>query len=546
MASKPIQAQEAFQDMAFPARGVDRAAGFGLQRPGTTPEGRNVRFFEPSRGRGRGGQRAGLEKHLDDALPDVIQDMNVVVHTSVDALLAGLDLTDYECDAPDTGHLESIYLPLYSCPTITCLETDPNNTFQVPCGGSGIVPNPLVRELPVLTWADPADITEGTPLTGIQLNATATDLETGATIPGAFVYTPAGGTMLNSGDDQTLSVSFTPTDTVRYRPVTATASINVTASGSGGTSIQTQPQPVELAFSLVAPTIELDMTVSVTPVELAFSLVPPTIEISAAPDTSVGVVPVELAFSLITPTIEADVTLEPEPVELGFSLVSPTIEMVAQPSVSPSPVTLAFSLVTPTVETDDFVDTILVSDTFSENTNNVPLGLHTPDIRPATFAWTSPAPVIRVRTNWAEPQNVNNQSYGIGDVGESTVSARADITPLAGASYAGFMLRSTSPLALSGILNAGTNQLAIYVSGVIVASTPFTVTLGTTYLLQFAVDSGNFFTLQVSIPTGGAVPDPILASVTATSGVNPTVTTHGIILFGNIRMDNLLITLVTV
>ena len=73
---------------------------------------------------------------------------------------------------------------------------------------------------PVLTWANPADITYGTALGGTQLDATAS-------VPGSFVYTPAAGTVLSAGANETLSVTFTPTDTTDYGPVTATAMINV-------------------------------------------------------------------------------------------------------------------------------------------------------------------------------------------------------------------------------------------------------------------------------------------------------------------------------
>ena len=73
---------------------------------------------------------------------------------------------------------------------------------------------------PVITWANPADITYGTPLSSTQLDATAN-------IPGTFIYTLAAGTVLHAGQ-QTLSVQFTPTDTSDYTDATATAVINVT------------------------------------------------------------------------------------------------------------------------------------------------------------------------------------------------------------------------------------------------------------------------------------------------------------------------------
>jgi YVTN family beta-propeller protein len=46
-------------------------------------------------------------------------------------------------------------------------------------------------------------------------------------IPGSFVYTPPSGTILGAGQGQTLSVSFTPTDTANYTSCSGTNTINV-------------------------------------------------------------------------------------------------------------------------------------------------------------------------------------------------------------------------------------------------------------------------------------------------------------------------------
>ncbi len=72
----------------------------------------------------------------------------------------------------------------------------------------------------VINWTNPADIDVGDELSSVQLNATAN-------VAGAFVYTPASGTILNDGDNQTLKVDFTPTDTDKYNSVSKTVTINV-------------------------------------------------------------------------------------------------------------------------------------------------------------------------------------------------------------------------------------------------------------------------------------------------------------------------------
>ena len=76
------------------------------------------------------------------------------------------------------------------------------------------------RGTPVITWPEPADITYGTALGAGQLNATAS-------VAGTFSYSPAGGTVLNAGEDQPLTVVFTPGDLLSYSAVTQAVSLDV-------------------------------------------------------------------------------------------------------------------------------------------------------------------------------------------------------------------------------------------------------------------------------------------------------------------------------
>ncbi len=66
---------------------------------------------------------------------------------------------------------------------------------------------------PVISWATPAAIVYGTPLSSTQLDAVATF--NGVPVPGAYSYLPIAGTVLPVGST-TLSVIFTPTDTLHY------------------------------------------------------------------------------------------------------------------------------------------------------------------------------------------------------------------------------------------------------------------------------------------------------------------------------------------
>ncbi len=76
-----------------------------------------------------------------------------------------------------------------------------------------------VRAMPTITWTTPAAIPYGTALSTTQLNATAS-------VPGTFAYSPALGAVLSAGS-QTLSVTFTPTDTTDYTTATSAVTLAV-------------------------------------------------------------------------------------------------------------------------------------------------------------------------------------------------------------------------------------------------------------------------------------------------------------------------------
>jgi len=87
-----------------------------------------------------------------------------------------------------------------------------------PIGTAEVYHGPPVQKItPSLTWPTPAAIAHGTPLSSAQLNATAS-------VPGKFTYSPPAGTVLAAGS-QTLSVLFTPTDTIHYTTATSTVTL---------------------------------------------------------------------------------------------------------------------------------------------------------------------------------------------------------------------------------------------------------------------------------------------------------------------------------
>jgi hypothetical protein len=107
---------------------------------------------------------------------------------------------------------------------------------------------------PTITWATPAAITYGTPLSRRQLNATSTTA-------GTFTYSPAAGTVLTAGQ-QTLTATFTPTDTTDY--TTATASVTLTVNQITPTITWVTPAAITYGTPLSATQLDANATTAGT------------------------------------------------------------------------------------------------------------------------------------------------------------------------------------------------------------------------------------------------------------------------------------------
>ena len=108
------------------------------------------------------------------------------------------------------------------------------------------------KATPTITWANPADITYGTALSGTQLNATAS-------VPGSLVYTSVPAGQCSARAHQSLSVNFTPTDTGNYNNASATVYINVNKA----TPTITWANPVDITYGTALSGTQLNATASV-------------------------------------------------------------------------------------------------------------------------------------------------------------------------------------------------------------------------------------------------------------------------------------------
>jgi len=109
------------------------------------------------------------------------------------------------------------------------------------------------KATPTVTWANPAAITYGTPLSATQLNATAS-------VAGTFTYTPVAGTVLNAGAGQILSVDFTPTNASNYNTVAGTQKL-ITVNKA--TPVITWAAPAAITYGTALSATQLNATASV-------------------------------------------------------------------------------------------------------------------------------------------------------------------------------------------------------------------------------------------------------------------------------------------
>src|SRR5213076_6249 len=106
-------------------------------------------------------------------------------------------------------------------------------------------------------------------------------------VDGTFAYDPPAGTLLGVGANQTLTVTFTPTDLVHYAPVTATAYITVyraplTITANNATK----------AYGAANPTLTVSYSGFVNGDTAASLTTPPSVTTTATATSGVGTYPI--------------------------------------------------------------------------------------------------------------------------------------------------------------------------------------------------------------------------------------------------------------
>ena len=162
---------------------------------------------------------------------------------------------------------------------------------------------PMQRVPAPITWPVPSDIVYGALLSAAQLNATTSAAAAGV---GTFVYSPPAGTKPGAGLNQTLSVTFIPTDTTTiYSQATATVPLNVLKA----TPIVTWSPPADIVYGTALSVTQLNATASV-PGTFVYTPVAGTVLLAGTARTlSVTFTPAEGAnYTAVTKSVAITVT----------------------------------------------------------------------------------------------------------------------------------------------------------------------------------------------------------------------------------------------
>ena len=172
---------------------------------------------------------------------------------------------------------------------------------------------------PAVDWPAPDPIAYRTALSATQLNATAT-------VPGIFEYTPSAGEVLAPGTN-TLSLTFTPTDTLNYLTVEDVVSCTVTDVMPAAI---TWPQPSAISYGVPLSAAQLNATASA---EGTF-VYTPFAGVVLAPGRytlSVSFTPADTAHYAAA---QATVVLEVEPLRNIASYLAANIQTAVAPAVT--------------------------------------------------------------------------------------------------------------------------------------------------------------------------------------------------------------------
>jgi len=228
----------------------------------------------------------------------------------------------------------------------------------------------ISKRTPVITWAAPLPITYGSALSAAELSATAD-------VAGAFVFSPAEGTILDAGT-YTLMASFTPVDTAHY--TNASASVSLLVNKADQQIAWSDPSPIVFGSPLTSTQLNAVVFVVGPAPAGALTYNPPAGTIlNAGSNTLTADVAATTNYNAAT----ASVTVIVGPASGAFSNLSAPTILVGTPSTTISGKISSGSLIPPgsvtiTIASVSLSAPIAADGTFSATFNTASLQPVTP------------------------------------------------------------------------------------------------------------------------------------------------------------------------
>jgi subtilase family serine protease len=338
--------------------------------------------------------------------------------------------------------------------TLTASYTSISSAYNNATGTASVTVTSSSKTTPSISWTAPAAIAYGTALSATQLDATTS-------VAGSFSYSPAAGAVLTAGQ-QTLSVTFTPTDTTDYNSATATVTLTVNKA----TPTLSWATPATITYGMALGATQLDATSNVAGAILyspaagaILTAGQQTITASFTPtdgtDYNTATGSVTLTVNRATPTIT---WATPAAVSAGTTLGSTQLDATASvPGVfiySP-----AAGSVMSTVGSTTLSVTFTPNDSSDYNTATDSVTLVVGTAVNPTFALGGTNVSLAPGASSANTSTITVTPAG-GFAGSVTLSAAITQSPAGVSDAPTLSFGSTSPLTISGS-NAGTATLTI-------------------------------------------------------------------------------------
>jgi hypothetical protein len=273
--------------------------------------------------------------------------------------------------------------------TVCSGAVDPNYAISYATGTLTIVP--LATSI---SWTSPAAIIYGTSLGAAQLDASAS-------VAGMFSYSPGLGTVLSAGNS-TLTVVFTPTDTVDYKTATAQVSLAVNKAPLSITALPTLGNNISRPYGANNPAMTpvitgivngdpisaSDMTMATPSSPVGVYAVTSTISDPANRLGNYAVTLVNGTLTVVPETTALIVTLSPSSIVVGQSSTA-TITLSGPDMVSP---------MDPSVLASVTLTSAIASDVISNGGVCTPVPTAAPGTASCTLTVTSSVPNGRTLT----------------------------------------------------------------------------------------------------------------------------------------------------